>query len=104
MQINTPSVKCAGSFMCPEVDITGIYHEWIYLHGICRWLKKYGNVRNNEARPTDIAEYICGWKGTVYIATLKQYYGLCKNMVCWQRFEERSTATTENICTSIPIY
>ena len=73
MQINTLSVKCAGSFMCLEAGITGIYLEWIYLHGIFRWLKKYGNVRSNAGRPTDIAEYIYGRKGTVYIVTIKQY-------------------------------
>ena len=65
--------KCAVSLVYQEVDITDMYHGWTRLHGICRWLKRYGNAKMNAVEPTDIAECIYGLKETVFIAILKQY-------------------------------
>ncbi len=50
-----------------------MYLEWTYPHGICRWLKRYGNAKMNVVEPTDIAEYIYGLKETVFIVIPKQY-------------------------------
>ena len=53
-------MKCVASSKYQEVDITDMYLEWVYLHGICHWQKKYENVKKNAAEPTVIAEYIYG--------------------------------------------
>ena len=70
--------KYAVSEMCRffHVSRSG-YYGYISRMDIPAWdfplAKKYGDVRSNAARPTDIAEYIYVRKGTVYIVTIKQY-------------------------------
>ena len=59
--------------MYHEVDITGMFQEWIHLHGIYLWQKKYVNVKNSAAKLMVIVEYIYGLKGTVFTAIQKQY-------------------------------
>ena len=77
-------MKCVASSKYQEVDITDMYLEWVYLHGICHWQKKYENVKKIAAEPTVIAEYIYGLKEMVFTVILRQYYVLCKNMACCQ--------------------
>ena len=59
-------MKCVNSSRCHEAAITDMYLTWIYLHGICRWQKRYENTKMNVVRPMDIAEYTYGLKSTIY--------------------------------------
>ena len=43
-------MRCAGSLEYQEADIMDMFQEWIYLHGIFPWQRKYGNVRMSAAR------------------------------------------------------
>ena len=57
--------------------------EWIYLHGICYWQRKYGNVKNSAVELMVIVEFIYGWTDKEYIIIQSQYCELCKNMDCY---------------------
>ena len=50
-----------------------MYHEWIFRQRICRWQKKYKNVKNGVAELTVTEEYIYGLKEMEFIATQKRF-------------------------------
>ena len=53
-----------------EADITVLSQEWIYLQKICRWQRRYENVKKSAAKHTDTAEYIYGLKNKAFITIL----------------------------------
>ena len=67
------SAKCAAFLEYQEADIMVMYHGWTRLHGICRWRKKYKNVKTSAVKPTDIAEYIYSLKEMAFTVIQRQY-------------------------------
>ena len=72
-KISIQLVKCVDSSRCHEVDITVMYHEWIFRQRIYRWQKKYKNVKNGVVEPTVTEECIYGLKEMEFIAIQRQF-------------------------------